>query len=192
MVFNTNSNYGNGSGLYINMGTSVAPDWMQLVPNTTSTFIRNQTGQQAGSNFNISGNGKIGNMLTVKQIGVNISPTSNFRLQVNGSTWTNTLSAQEVTSSQILGATISALQYFDMSVKYNSHQYNASGNGRTSFKLGCPNGYQLLSGGGGHRDLNSAASDIKINYSGPDPDNPSKTWKLIVTNTSSSSRAILM
>lgn len=46
----------------------------------------------------------------------------------------------------------------------------------------CPGGYYAIGGGGGHRDYNTAAQDIKINYSGPDPNNSSK-WKVIATNT---------
>lgn len=47
----------------------------------------------------------------------------------------------------------------------------------------CPSGYKAIGGGGGHRDYNTAAQDIKINYSGPDP-NDSGKWKVIATNTS--------
>lgn len=48
----------------------------------------------------------------------------------------------------------------------------------------CPSGYKAIGGGGGHRDYNTAAQDIKINYSGPDP-NPANDfrWKVIATNT---------
>ena len=46
----------------------------------------------------------------------------------------------------------------------------------------CPNGLKAIGGGGGHRDYNTAAADIKINYSGPDPGNDSR-WKVIATNT---------
>lgn len=46
----------------------------------------------------------------------------------------------------------------------------------------CPNGLKAIGGGGGHRDYNTAAQDIKINYSGPDPADDTK-WKVIATNT---------
>lgn len=46
----------------------------------------------------------------------------------------------------------------------------------------CPNGMKAIGGGGGHRDYNTAAQDIKINYSGPDPGDDTK-WKVIATNT---------
>lgn len=46
----------------------------------------------------------------------------------------------------------------------------------------CPNGLKAIGGGGGHRDYNTAAQDIKINYSGPDP-NDTGRWKVIATNT---------
>jgi hypothetical protein len=46
----------------------------------------------------------------------------------------------------------------------------------------CPNGMKAIGGGGGHRDYNTAAQDIKINYSGPDPADDTK-WKVIATNS---------
>jgi len=56
--------------------------------------------------------------------------------------------------------------------------------------ISCPAGTYLLTGGGGHRDFNIAQQDIVVNYSGPDPDNPTSGWVLRVTNTSSSDRAV--
>src|SRR5882757_1009902 len=50
MVFNINNAYGGGTGLYINMGTAAAPQWLQLVPSISGTFIRNQIVPQASSN----------------------------------------------------------------------------------------------------------------------------------------------
>jgi hypothetical protein len=67
-----------------------------------------------------------------------------------------------------------------------------SGNTRWTHTLYCPTGYQIVSGGGGHRDNNSAGWDIRIAYSGPDPSSPSTAWRLMLVNTSSSSRALVM
>ncbi|GAB2956856.1 hypothetical protein GCM10027048_23900 [Hymenobacter coalescens] len=64
------------------------------------------------------------------------------------------------------------------------------GNSRGQFVLLCPAGMRVLGGGGGHRDWNAAASDITVNYSGPDPAAPETRWRLIVSNTSTSSRAV--
>ncbi|MBS1567741.1 MAG: hypothetical protein JST39_25380, partial [Bacteroidetes bacterium] len=65
MVFNTNAGYSGGTGLYINTGTTAAPQWVQLVANTSGSFIRNNIGQQANSDFNISGTGIVGTALKV-------------------------------------------------------------------------------------------------------------------------------
>lgn len=55
----------------------------------------------------------------------------------------------------------------------------------------CPAGTRLVTGGGGHRDFNPAATDITVNYSGPDLSSPLTTWRLIVTNgNGSASRTI--
>ncbi len=61
--------------------------------------------------------------------------------------------------------------------------YTLSGSTRAELFLGCPSGYRVMGGGGGHRDLNSAASDIRIQYTGPDVTSPETTWRLIVENT---------
>jgi hypothetical protein len=65
------------------------------------------------------------------------------------------------------------------------------GNNRLEIVNTCPTGTRVITGGGGHRDLNSAASDIIINYSGPDPDNPNSAWRLIFTNSSGSTRTLI-
>jgi len=55
----------------------------------------------------------------------------------------------------------------------------------------CGSGRVALSGACGHRDYNSAQSDIKVNYSGPDFYNGHpETWVCLVTNDSGSSRAL--
>ncbi len=64
------------------------------------------------------------------------------------------------------------------------------GNTRSSRSIQCPAGTQLITGGGGHRDFNAAATDIVIHYSGPDTNAPLSTWSIILSNTSGSSRTI--
>ncbi len=68
--------------------------------------------------------------------------------------------------------------------------YSMAGNTRIAMYLGCPSGTRLLGGGGGHRDANGAAGDITVRYSGPDPNSPTTTWRLIVSNSSSNTRAV--
>jgi hypothetical protein len=79
-------------------------------------------------------------------------------------------------------------------VGLNYHQgygdITMSGNSRGAFTIECPTGYRLLSGGGGHRDYNSAVSDITVNYTGPDNGDPMHKWLVMATNDSGSSRTI--
>ncbi|OON69786.1 hypothetical protein [Hymenobacter sp. CRA2] len=67
---------------------------------------------------------------------------------------------------------------------------NVLGNGLKNIILSCPGGMRVLGGGGGHRDFNSAVKDITVNYSGPDPADPEHSWRVTVTNASSSGRAV--
>jgi hypothetical protein len=68
--------------------------------------------------------------------------------------------------------------------------FTVPGNSRSARSLSCPAGTRLLGGGGGHRDFNGAATDIRVHYSGPDLANPTTTWRMIVSNTDGNSRAI--
>jgi hypothetical protein len=56
----------------------------------------------------------------------------------------------------------------------------------------CPVNTFLLGGGCGHRDFNTAASDIRVEYAGPHDSAPRSAYRCIVENTNASSRAILM
>jgi len=56
----------------------------------------------------------------------------------------------------------------------------------------CPAARFLVGGGCGHRDFNTAASDIKVEYAGPHDSAPTTAYRCIVENTSSANRAILM
>lgn len=58
-------------------------------------------------------------------------------------------------------------------------------------QLGCPSGYTLLTGGGGHRDFNYAAQDITVNYSGPDLAN-NNIWRLILSRSGNDGRACII
>jgi hypothetical protein len=258
MVFNTNNAYGGGTGLYINMGTAAAPQWMQLVPNTSGTFIRNQTSAQANSNFNVSGSGVISQGLsvgtTVSAAALAVSSNSPLPVTIqtfdiirtgilmnnylshygswimgvsglmspspgsfsvvnaisdrtaiiatqNGYVAINRYDAPRaaldvnggiMASSLATTGDIKASGLFLMDMKYLRVDRSLAGNARFSWSITCPGGYQVISGGGGHRDDNSAANDIKLSYSGPDPDAPTTKWRVLMHNTSSRSRAIIV
>jgi hypothetical protein len=48
----------------------------------------------------------------------------------------------------------------------------------------------LVGGGCGHRDSNSAQTDIVVNYSGPSDSNPTSDWVCRIDNKAASSRAL--
>jgi hypothetical protein len=56
--------------------------------------------------------------------------------------------------------------------------------------IACPAGTYLLGGGGGCRPSSTNQINLNINYSGPDPDNPTTKWLLATTNTNSSGRDV--
>jgi hypothetical protein len=64
-------------------------------------------------------------------------------------------------------------QFVDVSVAPNTIQ---------EIFCNCPANTDAISGGGGHRDYNTAAQDIVINYNGPDVGNQSFRWRVVVTN----------
>ncbi|MBJ6110774.1 hypothetical protein JAO73_17250 [Hymenobacter sp. BT523] len=78
----------------------------------------------------------------------------------------------------------------DLGLTTSYTDYTLNGNSYGQFTASCPAGTALVSGGGGHRDFNSAQQDITVNFSSPDPNAPSSTWLLRVSNSSGSSRAI--
>ena len=67
--------------------------------------------------------------------------------------------------------------------------YVVAGNGRMTGVLSCPSSHPyIVSGGCGHRDSNSAATDITINASNPEGNG----WRCIMSNSSSSSRSLFL
>jgi hypothetical protein len=236
MVFNTNPSAFDGQGLYINMGTSITPQWVRVASLESGNFIRNQQTLQQNSGFNISGNGTIGgslvagsntNLNTSLEIrssstfatGMSIRNSSNngyWTLRVNGSGSTvpgafvlhsansnNTpvivvdgkVGINKVTApteALDVNGNVKASGVFLIDLTTRRHEFTMPGNSYYYATLPCPSGYRLITGGGGHRDYNSALRDIELSYNGPDPDAPTTTWRILVQNTSSSSRAIVI
>jgi hypothetical protein len=79
----------------------------------------------------------------------------------------------------------------DMGVQYVPYQTSIGGNRTKEIICNCGAGRIAIGGGGGHRDLNTAASSIQVNYSGPHLGDPTE-WRVLFTNSSSSSRALLV
>lgn len=76
-------------------------------------------------------------------------------------------------------------------VIYRSFEASVGGGDRKKVTVPCQSGEVAIGGGGGHRDWNSAVNDIEIAYTGPDPDDPTGRWRVMLQNTSNSSRAVL-
>lgn len=75
---------------------------------------------------------------------------------------------------------------------YKRFDFSLEGNNYTTFDLSCPTTHPyVVSGGCGHRDYNSAQSDIVVNASGPSQTNPGGAWNCKMSNNSGSSRAVL-
>lgn len=70
--------------------------------------------------------------------------------------------------------------------------FDASGKHIHDQNISCPSGTFLLGSGCGHRDFNTAASDIRVEYLGPHDLAPTTAMRCIVENTSSDARAVLM
>lgn len=79
----------------------------------------------------------------------------------------------------------------DMGVQYIPYQTSIGGNRTLEVICPCSAGKIAIGGGGGHRDFNTAAASIHVNYSGPYQSDPTQ-WRILLTNSSSSSRAVLV
>ncbi len=79
----------------------------------------------------------------------------------------------------------------NMGLTSNFIDYTLSANTIGYYSIHCPAGTRIVTGGGGHRDQNTAAADITVNYSGPNAASPLTSWRLTVTNSNASaSRAV--
>ena len=79
-----------------------------------------------------------------------------------------------------------------VNLTYVRKVFDAAGKHIHDQNVQCPANTFLLSGGCGHRDFNTAASDIKIEYSGPHDSGPRIAWRCIMENTNTATRALLM
>lgn len=69
-----------------------------------------------------------------------------------------------------------------MGIQYVNHDNEVPASFFGYVSYGCPTGTKLIGGGGGMRDSNVAQADFKIQYSGPDQDDPTK-WRIVFTNS---------
>jgi hypothetical protein len=114
-------------------------------------------------NYLIANNGRVG---------INMSTAPTETLEVNGNI--------KASGNFLIGMTTISQEY---SINGNSHAY---------CRVRCPAGYRLISGGGGHRDFNTALKDIELSYNGPDPEDPTTGWRILVENTGRSNRALIV
>ena len=79
-----------------------------------------------------------------------------------------------------------------LNLQYVVYDYSITGNYTSWAEVSCPANTYVIGGGCGHRDANSASSDIQVNFAGPKPGNERSNFACRVHNSSSSSRAIRM
>jgi len=77
-----------------------------------------------------------------------------------------------------------------VNVHYVQANNSMAANSWGGLNASCPANTSLLGGGCGHRDNNSAQSDIRVDYAGPHPSSPTTAYHCLLTNTSGSSRAV--
>jgi hypothetical protein len=75
-----------------------------------------------------------------------------------------------------------------LGVGLSSHflEYTLGSSSLGSYTISCPTGSRIVTGGGGHRDFNTAAADIRVSFSGPLASSPLTTWRLILHNSNGS------
>jgi hypothetical protein len=201
---NTNGHWvsgdGSNSGLFLKDGLVGINTDKPDMPLTIQA--KSLTGEMIGMHNQYSGNGNGINFLfrvpieqnfrsrfeIAQSIGTAIFPR--FVISDNGNVGINTTNPQaklEVNGSIALTGTV-----IGIGIKRVERSFSLGGKTRAEYICSCPTGTKLIGGGGGHRDYNSAATDIQVNYSGPLPGAESTTWRLLVYNTSSSSRAVVI
>jgi hypothetical protein len=90
-----------------------------------------------------------------------------------------------------VGSSLTVNGMIGAGLTFQAADYVLSSGNLGLYTIGCPTGTRLVTGGGGHRDFNTAAADITVNFSGPDLNSPLTTWRLMVTNSNgSASRTI--
>jgi hypothetical protein len=178
---------GNGNTAF---GVSTLP-FLTSGNNNTALGLNAGSSLTSGSNNVYIANGGASNDSGAVRIGTAGTQTSTFISGIRGVTPAKNdalpvvidSNGQLGTGSASLSGAIST-QRSDVTLNGNSYAY---------WYVACPSDHPvLISGGCGHRDFNSAQSDITVNYSGPDPANPTGQWRCMVTNSNGSSRAILI
>jgi len=138
---------------------------------TQGTALRDALTLSAAGDAAIWGDTRVGNNLAVAN---NATVTNDVSVGSDVSVGNNVSVGSDLTvaGDALLGLTTVSFDY-TLPADYYA-EFNAT----------CPAGTRLLSGGGGHRDYNSAMIDVVLNYSGPDPSNPTTRWIIRVDNQS--------
>ncbi|MBD2721635.1 hypothetical protein [Hymenobacter armeniacus] len=148
----------------------IMTDAVQIASNGNVALANNL---RVATTLNVTGDATLANNATV---GNNLRVSKNLRV-VGDATVSNNLDVAGSVGVGFITVNNTA------SVRGNTHG---------EWRITCPAGTQVLSGGGGHRDYNRAQRDIVLNYSGPDPASPTTGWMLRFTNTSGSNRAVMI
>ena len=74
---------------------------------------------------------------------------------------------------------------------HQRYDFSLPGNNRVHFVFVCPGSHPtVVAGGCGHRDNNSASTDIVVNHTGPDSTSPTG-WRCMMDNNSGDPRAVV-
>ncbi|MBD2703804.1 hypothetical protein IC229_24370 [Spirosoma sp. BT702] len=177
----------------VGIGTSTPQSPLDVI-GTISASTLNVNGTISTGTLDVNG------VISAGTLGVN-GAISASTLGVNGAISTGTLSASGAISASSLdvngiisastlnvNGTISA-GAFNMGIQYIYEDYTQQAGYIFKYVKTCPSGTKVIGGGGGHRDLNTAADDIVVNYTGPDPVN-ANAWAVIVKNIGTSDRGV--
>lgn len=170
----------NGGKVGIGTNAPYARLGVKAMPGTNDLVSFNTTSNATKWHLSLSG----GTNLDFAETGV---ADARFFIEAGGNVGIGT--ADPTTKLDVAGD-IKYSGNLNMGIQYLSGQGNVPAHYYYTYTGTCPSGTQAIGGGGGHRDYNTAQGDIVVNYSGPAPDNPTRAWRLLLHNTSGSSRAI--
>jgi hypothetical protein len=191
------------SGTNVGIGTTTPKTPLQVFGTNDASLTNSSsgllmTGDETGLNLAMDGN---------EIMARNNGAKSTLNLQAEGGDLlvhgTGTLSSQVVVTDEgnvgiglaspsaklDVAGSINYSGTLNVGLQYVSTEFTMSGNSRAFRTKPCPAGTRVLGGGGGHTLFNSAADDIKLNFSGPEGNN---AWKILLTNTSGDSRGCII
>lgn len=165
------------------------------------------TGSTSVEKFYVNGDAKIETNLLVNdklnvinRVAIGASTTPVQKLYVNGDAKIETNLTVAGSSTIVGDANMTGNAYvtnnlnvggrINMGTTFVFTDFTLNPSLTVNLSASCPVNTQLLSGGGGNYIFNSGTDEVFLNYNGPDPNDPLKTWKIYARNTGSVARTI--